>query len=510
MDPRHELWRRLAAGTDEGIGLSWMLHDVQREAREQMRIAAMVDIAHRVMTFRWSRRLGKSRGMSVDAFENGVRKKPRPWLMKYAAPTQADAEEIIEEHTEPILATMPRDLRPRWRMGKSRYEFVDGSILKLVGCDDRRKMNRLRGKSMHRGYVDEGRDIPEVGYLMRRILQPQTRTVRLPDDPTAGWIIYGSTPADTPAHESKSIFTMAEAAGVGFHKTIYDAPHIPDSERVIAMIESVPGLDVALAWEYVRSRSGPDDAGWRIEYMAEHCVDTVRAVLPEFSQHFSKIVVEPPPKPEIYHTYVGADLGWHDLTAVLLAYFDFDIGKLVVEDEVVLSKATSNVIVEHVSAKERALWGTRRVPVDHPKGAPKWEPVTRVADAPEIVIADLRRLHGESWRVTRKDDADAALNALRIALAAGRIIIHPRCTQTIAHCEGAIWNPRRTDYERSDAFGHFDAVDALVYLWRCVDTNANPYPAGYHERHIPRDSLFRRKALEDRAQEAQLLKLVRR
>ena len=39
-----------------------------------------------------------------------------------------------------------------------------------------------------------------------------------------------------------------------------------------------------------------------------------------------------------------------------------------------------------------------------------------------------------------------------------------------------VWNDRRTEWERSTVYGHFDALAALMYLVRNIDQASNPIP----------------------------------
>ena len=99
----------------------------------------------------------------------------------------------------------------------------------------------------------------------------------------------------------------------------------------------------------------------------------------------------------------------------------------------------------------------------------------RVVDAPAITIADMSA-KGNIWTACRKDDKQAALNRLRLSVANRELAINPRCKKLIAHLRYAIWNRARSSYARSADYGHFDGVDALVYLVRSVDWHRNPYP----------------------------------
>jgi hypothetical protein len=97
-----------------------------------------------------------------------------------------------------------------------------------------------------------------------------------------------------------------------------------------------------------------------------------------------------------------------------------------------------------------------------------------VVDAPPIVVAEMCSA-GRSWVQSRKDDKEAAVNALRTAIP-GKIRIHERCVTLRAHLRHAVWNRARTEFARSGGFGHFDGVDAMVYLVRNVRRSLNPFP----------------------------------
>ena len=49
----------------------------------------------------------------------------------------------------------------------------------------------------------------------------------------------------------------------------------------------------------------------------------------------------------------------------------------------------------------------------------------------------------------------------------------------IEHLTEGQWNPHRTDYLRSDEYGHFDLIDALRYLVRHVDRERQPRPPDF-------------------------------
>lgn len=430
--PRHavvaELWRR---GTLRNVG---GLHADQRRIHAQY-----VSSVGRVFVLCCSRRWGKSMLCCLLALECALGTAGAQ--VRYAAPTGKMARRIVVPHMRKLLAQCPVALRPRFSAQDLTWTFPNGSEIVLAGCDNGNAEN-LRGTSMDLGIVDEGGFIDDLDYVVTSILLPQTMT-------TGGRIFIASSPARTPTHAFTAICLRAEAEGRYAHRTIYDAPHIT----------------AGLIAEFMAECGGEDTTDWLREYMAQTVVDESIAVLPEFTPR-AKSIVQEHPAPPFRHCLVAIDGGFEDLSFALFGYHDFLTDQLIVEDERVWHRQNSATVSKDILAAERALWATK-------------EPVLRVFDADATVRNDMVTLHKLNCRLPRKDDKSAQVNALRVALAQGRILVHPRCKALIAHCKGAIWNKSRTSFERADGFGHYDGVDALVYMWRHTDRTANPYPANW-------------------------------
>jgi hypothetical protein len=231
--------------------------------------------------------------------------------------------------------------------------------------------------------------------------------------------------------------------------------------------------------EWCEESGGAESTDWRREYLCELVTDEARQIIPEFTDALVREV----PRPQYFDAYVGMDVGFTDLTAVLFGYWDFANATLVVEDELALSRMTTEDLANGIRGVEQRL------------GWPK-PPYSRVSDTDLIVINDLNRLHDLGFTPTLKDDKEAAINAVRMLCAQGKLAVHPRCVNLRAHLKYGIWNERRTSFERAEGFGHFDMIDALVYLVRSVRREVNPYPhlLGYseHTHYIP-DEMRQRK-----------------
>ena len=411
--------------------LSVYLHSGQENARKLFLASPA-----RIFVMNMSRRWGKSWMACAIALEAALR---HPGVqVRYATPTAKMARNIVEPHFRSLLQHAPKDCQPTYRRQQSMWTFPNGSEIHVAGCDAG-GAERLRGVSTDLGIVDEAGFVSDgLESVVHDILLPQTLT-------TNGKILLVSTPPRTPSHPFFTYCERAEAGKAYLKATIYDAPHISQ----------------AMAEEYCRESGGENSTTWRREYLAEFVTDEQAAVIPEFPPIAHEICVDVD-RPSHFDTYVSLDVGFYDLAFAVFAYFDFRNHRIVVEDEVVLRRSTSEQINAKIKEKQEALWGDK-------------EPLQKVVDAPAITIADMSA-RGDLWSAARKDDKMAALNRLRLALANRQVVINPRCTKLISHLRYAIWNRARSSYARSSDHGHFDGVDALKYLVRSVDWNRNPFP----------------------------------
>jgi hypothetical protein len=92
------------------------------------------------------------------------------------------------------------------------------------------------------------------------------------------------------------------------------------------------------------------------------------------------------------------------------------------------------------------------------------------------LIQDLSITYGIPFVGTTKTDLDAMVNKVRVLVGAGKLIVHPRCTNLTGCLQNGHWNKARNQFDRSKLYGHYDALAALVYLVRNLDTVTNPIP----------------------------------
>lgn len=426
-----QLWRK-------GV-LHWKLHPAQRDIHNLVQTSK-----EKIIVVGASRQLGKTWALTVIALEHCLQ--TPNIIVKFIAPKAKDIRRILAPAIKEITSDCPKDLKPSFNSRENIYVFPNGSEIQLAGTDNGHAES-IRGNRAHLCIIDEAGFCDELEYVVKSILLPtMTRT--------NGKLVMISTPSKSPDHPFMTFFDQAEARGTLVKKTIYDNPHLTQQQ-----------ID-----DIAEALGGKDSVDFRREYLVERIISETDAVVPEFGNEDlrTKIILEWN-KPPFFDSYVSMDIGGKDLTVVVFAYYDFARAKLIIEDEYVASgQVLTDEIARNVANKEKALWGEK-------------PPYLRVSDNNNIILLnDLSVKHGLTFMPTLKDNADAALNNMRMLLRSERIIINPKCKTLITHLRGAIWNKAKTDYSRNTTEGHhYDMVDALSYLCRNVNFNKNPYPPGF-------------------------------
>ena len=441
------LSRKQAIATlwNKGI-LTWKLDPVQKELYDLVQ-----NSRYDTLVWNCSRRLGKSYCLLVLAIETCL-KKPNA-VVKFIAPTQKHIKMILRPLVREIIKDCPPEIAPKFRTGDNVYRFPNGSEIQLAGTDSGHA-ETLRGGSSDLCCVDEAGFCSDLRYIVRSILFPTTTT-------TGGKIILSSTPPLKDDHEFAVYMKEAEAQGNYVKKTIYDG--LRNGRITKEIIQRI-----------IDELGGVDSEDFRREYLGELIKSENNSVVPEATESLLKEIQKEWRRPPYFDVYVAADIGFRDLTFIIWGYYDFKAAKIIIEDEFVMNgpKMTTDFLAKAIKQKETELYtfpGTIEVK----------KPYMRVSDNSPQLINDLYQLHGITFSVVPKDDSEAALNEMRIALKERRIFIHPRCTNLIRHLKNASWNKTRKTYERSEVDGHYDGVDALKYFVRTVQDAKNPYPSGY-------------------------------
>lgn len=423
-----------------------------------------------------SRQSGKSWWAVVECVALALR---RPGAsIKYAASTQKAVRAIIEPLLREILTSCPAHLQPAYNEQRGVWTWPNGSELTVAGVDGGHYEN-LRGTKAHLIVRDEAAFFAASDWdSIDAALGPQLLT-------TGGMSLMISTPPENPAHPFRQRFLAAQSAGRGIKRTLYDHPRLTEQERerFIQREASARGMSA----EDFRASTY-----FRREYLCEFVTEESRAAIPGWNEERHRALVVERQRPAHFDGYMGLDFGLGDPHGVLLGYLDFVRSVFVVEYEWTKAQANTKVLADEIKALELkafgstlfegTLYGAKDWGQDLPdllkqavsERAPR-QPYLRIGDNDPLVIADLIQLHGVAVLPTRKDNKALAMNEVDMLIRAGRIEIHPRCTNLIRQLYTGVWNKARTDWERTPT-DHFDLGDCLAYIVRNVRWHKDPRP----------------------------------
>lgn len=444
---RDELWRR--------GDLSFIRYAHQQAVAD--RIAAPDVRDHYSL---WTRRGTKSGNGVLTCLEACIRKEGGRAL--FLAPTAKSAAQIAGDIAGKLLRTCPDDTRPEYRMVDKEFVWKDrDSVWRLKGVNGE-SYEDLRGGEYDVVVLDECAQYDQLEEIIFGVVLPMTLT-------TKGRILYQTTPPRSPAHYSVKLFRDMEERGATSLITLRDVTHIDHEEKcrmLVAVGEKPERVEDILA-----GRAEPETNYAKREFFCQFVVDENLAVVPEFSAHRKTVVVPKYERPPYFDAYGAADMGMRDRTGILSAYLDFREQTLVVEAASLLDRANTAQVANAWRKQEEDLGYQGHV-------------LLRVADDPSLrVSADLTSL-GVRCQPVQKPGREAAVAAMRVAISSGRLrILEEACAPLIRQLETAIYKSaeRGNDFAR-DQEGHFDLVDALVYLVRSVIWSRNPYPADWDWR----------------------------
>lgn len=394
-----------------------------------------------------ARRLGKTYLLLLIAVMVCLRK-PRA-KVRFAAPFREQLTEVLEPIMHAICADAPPHLRPVWTRG--RWVFPNKSVIVPAGVNNG-NIEKLRGAECDLFIVDEAGTVNDLRYLVVDVALPQfmNRDGRVVKGRR---MLIASSPPKTPAHEFTEMADECETDGNYAHYDIFDAEY-PD--EVIQML--------------MKELKGPDSSTWKREALALDVVDQESAIIPEWKEEYVQEFELDEFFP-FYYKYDSLDIGVRDLTVCIFAHYDFKKAQLFIHDEVVMNGPEMNTqkLAEAIRAKETTIFGEHKLR-------------KRVSDKDLLLIQDMRMLHKLYFDPTDKGRLEEMINEVRIWVGRGRVIVHPRCVQTVGCLRYAVWNEKRSEFDRSNRFGHFDALAALMYLVRNVDQRGNPIPEDYGQK----------------------------
>lgn len=375
------------------------------------------------------------------------------FVVKYCAQEQKSVRAIVQPTVDAVVADCPEDMRPRFVSDDSKWMFDNGSNCTAAGANNKGYV-ALRGQKAHMVIKDESGFYDDYD-AVDRVLAAQLST-------TKGFSIDASTPPETPAHPYTVVAVAARLRGRYSHRKIYNHPRMTP-EEVDAFLKK-EAAKKGLTLEQFKKTTY-----YLREFECQHVMEEGRAIVPEWAHVDRALVVREYPRPNRYTAYHVLDPGQtKSLFVGLCAFWHFVEGVLVVERETVLRYPDDAEAGEALVEAENVNW-------KEDLEADAIDAVLRKSDVdPSLLKFLAKHPYNLSFQATEKGNADAALNAMRAALAGGQILIHPRCTTLLLTLETGMWNKQRTGWEYNDRTGHADAIAALSYMWRNVQKDRNP------------------------------------
>lgn len=444
LSAKHELWYRGE--------LKWKLRKHQKKMYDLIKAANPTDY----FVLLCSRRLGKTFTMLIIAMEECLQHDNH--YVNYASTTIKEIKRAIYPAIQDILKDCPADLKPHFNSQDSTFVFKNGSKLIISGAN-MGHVDDLRGGTSHLNVIDEAGQVDNLRYLMGSVMNPLTVT-------TFGRTLIASTPAPSSGHD---FFTISETARLRksfCNFTIDDCDHL--APEVIEKIEKE-----CMETDCVDTIEESDT--YNREYRCKWITDSTRKVIKSWKDPFR--LIEPTPKDEYYkfhHKYTSMDMAFkRDMNAILFGHYVHKSGILYIESEHVdkgMNTVTSK-LAPIIKSREALLWGTQA-------------PYQRWCDNNEPrFVADLNTDYGIKFIEVGKQTKISMVNQVIVWVQQGRISVDPSCLQLIGCLDNAIWNNSFDSFDRTEAYGHYDALDALIYLVLNVDIFADPIPLYYGKNY---------------------------
>jgi hypothetical protein len=397
-----------------------------------------------------SRRIGKSTTVALIAVETALRN--INYQIHYGAPYQNALKDFLLPIFNQILSDCPSDIRPIWKQQEGKFIFKNGSYIKLCGANNGQFEN-LRGNKSDLFILDEAAKIDDLDTVIKDVALPQLLSSTNEDRR----IILPSTPPNTPDHPFKLYAEKAKGRGAYSEFTLD---------------ESWYGKDLIERW--IREMGGRESTSCMREYFCKFVTDSTLQIVPEWDSAKFVKEIEKDDYFQFYTVVEGMDIGYRDFTAWIMGYYDFLGARLVIEHEIALRENdfTTENLAKLIKSSEETYNKDNQTRF------------RRISDNNNLnILADLGRIYKLPFGpVNKKNGKTWMVNQLRQFIKAGKLFIHPRCKMLISSLEFGIWRKNLEEFERSADLGHYDFVDALVYLIAVlVPTiqNLNPIPPLY-------------------------------
>lgn len=432
-----------------------------------MRDWLMTRSGQRICVINAHRQYGKSTAMFQFADEY-ARKNPGS-IIKIGGPFQNQINDIIAIVVNTVLQHCPRDLQPRYTKGEG-FKYPNGSRIKLVGVD--KNPNALRGTPNDLVILDEVGFMGDLDGLVFDIIMPTFNTR------PHGRLIMISTPPEVLMHDySAKFMPKAKMEDAYWELKITDNPnYTPGQIERFANDYSIVDVDGNVLL------NGWDTDKFKREYLCEVVPDVERLIFPEW-QHLKledghRLVQPNIQPPSHYKPIVVGDWGFVDHTGIVYGWINWHEGTLHVKQETFVNYKTAYDISLAVKEKVQEVF----------PGIEESE-ISFWLDSDLEILREVRKYTGFNWFTCNgyvKSNKEGNINGIRELISKSRLFIDTQCKNLISQLDGGVWNPKRTDWERSDIMGHCDMLAALIYMNRVAPWKENPTPprkkiTGNHE-----------------------------
>lgn len=378
-----------------------------------------------------ARQFGKSHLGVLLAIEDCLRHPNKCILIM--GPTLKQAREIVTPRMRDIARDAPAGLI---KPSKSEGKWYIGDSELVIGGFDLNSTSQ-RGKTVQNIYIEEIVDSNPDDYTesMRSDLGPALT------HSDGGKMIFLTTPPKIPDHPFiTDTMANAELNDALYIFTIHDN-HKLSADQFAACVKRC---------------GGENTVDFRREYLCEIVRDASVVVVPDYDDVRHVRIFE---QPLHFQPQVTIDFGGvRDKTVALLHWYNYLENRTEVWDERVwgANTATSKIVQD-----------LRQLEVG-------FKDVRRFADCPGQVQVDLVS-HGYEVATPPKTDWQAGVNGMAVAFSLDQAVVHPRCKFLRQSLKSGTFNKQRTDFERTEALGHCDALAALMYGLRS-QSKQNPYP----------------------------------
>lgn len=438
--------------------LSWKLD------KTQTRIYQFLKRPGRKKSLEVHRKGGKTKTALIFASEQCLEHSGAIWNI--FCQTKTTARKIVIPLMDYLLSDCPESIRPQYHTIDSFYEFpTTGSRLYLIGCDDIRDIENNRGPRSDGNIFDEAAYNNYLQYLFESVVVPQQLTAKNPIN------IFLSTTAKIPDHYFFTISAICDATGDYLRIPIDENEDLTEEQKEAAFAEI---------------KGGKDSVNCQREYFCRRVADPETMILFAFEESKHVGIIPRDGNYKHWHKYVSCDWGTADATFGIFATYIRELQLLYIEDEFEIfgtEASTDNA--------SRLLY-QKRAELGYEFGWDK--PYRQVGDNDLRAIGDLNQIYGHQFTGISKDRSheqgfkEACVDAANYRLQNHEILIHPRCEKLIKQCRNGLWKKKPVEFERIAGFGHFDGIDALIYLNRMVDRTTNPVPIEHNPdpfmRHI--------------------------